>query len=97
MNNITNQILSRMSAARRNAESLMPRTPRQTDESTLKQEQERKRMAIAAKTERLRELRLAKEAAEKAAGLIPVQAQKQRAARNKACSKQLKRDPAALR
>lgn len=54
-------------------------------------------MAIAAKTERLRELRLAKEAAEKAAGLIPVQGQKQRAARNKACSKQLKRDPAALR
>lgn len=71
--------------------------PRQTDESTVKQEQERKRMAIAAKTERLRELRLAKEAAEKAAGLIPVQGQKQRAARNKACSKQLKRDPAALR
>ena len=94
MNNITNQILSRMSAARRNAESLMPR---QTDESTVNQEQERKRMAIAAKTERLRELRLAKEAAEKAAGLIPVQGQKQRAARTKACSKQLKRDPAALR
>ena len=87
MNNITNQILSRMSAARRNAESLMPR---QTDESTLKQEQERKRMAIAAKTERLRELLLAKEAAEKAAGLIPVQGQKQRAARTKACSKRLK-------
>jgi hypothetical protein len=80
MNNITNQILSRMSAARRNAESLMPR---QTDECTLKQEQERKRMAIAAKTERLRELRLAKEAAEKAAGLIPVQRQKQQLRRKK--------------
>lgn len=40
-------------------------------------------MAIAAKTERLRELRLAKEATEKAAGLIPVQRQKQQPRRIK--------------
>src|SRR5262245_50751581 len=49
-----------MSAARRRAESII-RTA--LDESSLKREQEKQREAMAAKTARLRELRLAKEAA----------------------------------
>ena len=46
----------------------MPSRPPQIAESALKQELERERQALAAKTERLRELRLAKETAEKALG-----------------------------
>ena len=53
----------------------MPLRPPQIAESALKQELERERQALAEKTERLRELRLAKETAEKAPG--PVQKQKQ--------------------
>jgi len=53
-----------MSPARRRAESIIKTA---LDEFSLKKEQERNRQAIAAKTARLRELRLAKEAAEKGA------------------------------
>jgi hypothetical protein len=51
---------SRHSVARRNAEALMNKT--QKREENFKLEQERERAAIALKTARLRELRLAKEA-----------------------------------
>jgi len=53
-----------MSAARRRAESII-RTA--LDEFSLKREQEKQREAMAAKTACLRELRLAKEAAEQKA------------------------------
>jgi hypothetical protein len=53
---------SRVSAARRNAESLLSRA--QKRESDFKMEQERENQAMALKTARLRELRLAKEAAD---------------------------------
>jgi hypothetical protein len=56
----------------------MPSRPPEIAASAIKQELEKARQAMAAKTERLRDLRLAKEAAEKAAGLIPVQTQKQK-------------------
>jgi hypothetical protein len=65
------RVISPMSVARRNAEAVMK--PTNTRESNLKVEQERQRDALSAKTERLRALRLAKEAAEKeAAGPSPV-------------------------
>ena len=83
MNHITNQISSRMSAARRKAESLMPSRPPQIAEFALKQELERERQALAEKTERLRELRLAKGTAEKARGPMPVQKQEQQKRRVK--------------
>ena len=83
MNHLANQISSLMSAARRKAESLMPSRPPQIAESALKQELERERQALAAKTERLRELRLAKETAEKALGPIHVQRQENRKRRIK--------------
>ena len=51
---------SRNSAARRHAEALMDRA--QKPEANFKLEQERQHAAIALKTARLRELRLAKEA-----------------------------------
>ena len=70
MNYLANQVSSRMAAARRKAEALMPSRPPQTAEAILKEELERERQALAAKTERLRELRLAKEASEKS--LVPV-------------------------
>jgi hypothetical protein len=54
---------SRQSAARRNAEALMDRA--QKREENFKLEQERQQAAIALKTARLRELRLAKEAEDK--------------------------------
>jgi hypothetical protein len=54
---------SRHSSARRNAEALMNRA--QKRETNFKLEQEREHEAIALKTARLRELRLAKEAEEK--------------------------------
>jgi hypothetical protein len=53
---------SRSSAARRNAEALLGRA--QKREENFKLEQEREHEAMMLKTARLRELRLAKEAAE---------------------------------
>ena len=61
---------SRVSAARRNAEALLDRTTKK--EESFKLEQEREYEAMVAKTARLRELRLAKEAADKEAALTPV-------------------------
>jgi hypothetical protein len=61
----------------------MPSRPPQIAESALKQELERERQALAEKTERLRELRLAKEMAEKAPGPMPVQKQEQQKRRTK--------------
>ena len=55
----------RASAARRNAETLLGKT--QKREVALKLEQEREYEAMLLKTARLRELRLAKEAADKMA------------------------------
>ncbi len=55
---------SRHSAARRNAEALMNKA--QKREANFKLELERESSAIALKTARLRELRLAKEAADSA-------------------------------
>jgi hypothetical protein len=52
---------SRISAARRNAEALLGRA--QTREANFKLDQEREREAMTLKIARLRELRLAKEAA----------------------------------
>jgi hypothetical protein len=52
---------SRVSAARRNAEALLNKTKRELD---FKLEQQRENKALALKTARLRELRLAKEAAD---------------------------------
>jgi hypothetical protein len=51
-----------ITAARRNAEALLSRTRKR--ESDFKIEQERAQEAVALKTARLRELRLAKEAAD---------------------------------
>lgn len=56
---------SRVSAARRNAEVLLGKA--QKREASFKLEQEREHEAMMLKTARLRELRLAKEAAEKTA------------------------------
>lgn len=53
---------SRSSAARRNAEALLSKT--QKREASFKLEQDREHEAMVLKTARLRELRLAKEAAE---------------------------------
>jgi hypothetical protein len=61
----------------------MPSRPPGIAASALKQELEQARQAMAAKTERLRDMRLAKEVAEKAAGPIPVQTQKQQKRRIK--------------
>jgi hypothetical protein len=56
---------TRSSSARRNAEALLGRA--QKREASFKLDQEREHEAMALKTARLRELRLAKEAADKAA------------------------------
>jgi hypothetical protein len=61
----------------------MPSRPPKVAESALKQELERERQAMTAKTERLRELRLAKETAEKAPGPMPTQKLKQQKRRVK--------------
>jgi hypothetical protein len=77
MGNLMEKILPRMSAARRNAEALMmqPKTP----ESSLKIEREREYEAMMSKTAHLRELRLAKEAADReAAALTPTSRSKGR-------------------
>jgi len=55
----------RISSARRNAEALL--SSAQKRESDLKLEQERAKEEMALKTARLRELRLAKEAADRSA------------------------------
>ena len=67
-----------MAAARRKAEALMPSQPPQTAEANLKKELERGRQALTAKTERLRELRLAKEALEKSLGPVPQKQKRQK-------------------
>lgn len=56
---------SRDSAARRNAEAMLNQTKKR--ESSFKLEQEREHEAMVLKTTRLRELRLAKEAADREA------------------------------
>jgi hypothetical protein len=77
MSDLVNKVASRIFAARRTAEALLK--PADTRESKLKLEQQRAREALSAKTERLRELRLAKEAADKeAAGPPPVRNRKVR-------------------
>jgi len=59
-----NKAPSRISAARRNAETILNQS--QQRQTSFKQDQERQRDAMMEKTLRLRELRLAKEAEEKA-------------------------------
>jgi hypothetical protein len=71
-----------MSPARRRAESIIKR---ELDEFSLKREQERNRHAMAAKTARLRELRLAKEAAEKGADALKPRRQQKRKPRRIKC------------
>ena len=61
---------------------MLSRPPR-IAESAVKQELERERQAMTAKTERLRELRLAKETADKALGPMPAQKQEQQKRRIK--------------
>ena len=58
------------SSARRSAEALLNQSKKR--EASVKWEQEREYEAMVAKTARLRELRLAKEAADKEAALTPV-------------------------
>jgi hypothetical protein len=60
-----NKLPSRMSAARRNAEAALSKTEKR--ESEFRLEQRRELEAMALKTERLRALRLAKEAADQLA------------------------------
>ena len=70
-----------MSAARRHAEEIMGS---ESPESLFKRQQERQREVMAAKTARLRELRLAKEATEREAeGPKPVRQQKRKPRRIK--------------
>lgn len=81
MDDFTNKVFSRMSEIRRHAESMIVR---ETPKSKLTQEQERQRQTSAAKTERLRKLRLSKEAAERdIEGPKPVRQQKRRPRRIK--------------
>jgi hypothetical protein len=72
-----------LSAARRNAETLLNRSMRR--DSNLRQEQDRKTEAMADKTARLRELRLAKEAEEKLAApaAAPAKPRRQKPRRSK--------------
>jgi len=58
------------SSARRSAEALLNQSKKR--EASVKWEQEREYEAMVAKTARLRELRLAKEAADEEAALTPV-------------------------
>ena len=72
-----NKISPAMSPARRNAEALLNQSMRR--EASFKWEQEREYEAMVSKTAHLRELRLAKEAADKeAAALTPVSGAKAR-------------------
>ena len=61
---------SPVSAPRRNAEALLNQSKKR--EASFKWEQEREYEAMVAKTARLRDLRLAKEAADKEAAFTPV-------------------------
>lgn len=73
---------SRMSAARRRAEMVLNQT--QTRQEGFRQEQKRAQQAMTEKTERLRALRLAKEAADnEAAASAPTSASRPRKARSK--------------
>ncbi|MGA9442825.1 MAG: hypothetical protein WBV18_05310 [Methyloceanibacter sp.] len=73
---------SRMTAAKRSAEAIRSQS-RQRHESFMR-DQEREREATSVKTARLRELRLAKEAAEKkAAAMEPTPAKRTRTRRSK--------------
>lgn len=60
-----NKFPSRVSSARRNAETLLRQSRKQ--DSTFQVEQERHQQAMSLKTTRLRELRLAKEAEDREA------------------------------
>lgn len=72
-----NKFPPRVSAARRNAETMLNQARKR--EASLKQDQERDNEALAVKTARLRELRLAKEAADReAAALAPARRTKAR-------------------
>jgi hypothetical protein len=82
MSDIKRKVLQHMSAARRNAESLMPVKP--ASESTLAREQQHEREVLAEKTKRLRALRLAKEVAAKPAAQAASTKQKPRSRRAKA-------------
>jgi hypothetical protein len=77
-----NRFPPRVSAARRNAEAMLNKTKKK--EQNFKQEQERERDALALKSARLRDLRLAKEAADRAvAEVSPPVARKAGRARQK--------------
>jgi hypothetical protein len=77
-----NRFPPRVSAARRNAEAMLNKTKKK--EQNFKQEQERERDALALKSARLRDLRLAKEAADRvAAEASPPAARKAGRARQK--------------
>jgi hypothetical protein len=70
-----NRFPPRLSAARRNAEAMLKQTRKK--EANSKLEQERERGELALKSARLRELRLAKEAADReAAAASPPAARK---------------------
>jgi hypothetical protein len=74
-----NKYPSRISAARRNAEAMLNQTKKK--EASFKLDQEREHDAMVLKTARLRELRLAKEAADKeAAASAPAPGAKSRRA-----------------
>ena len=71
------KISAPMSSARRNAEALLTQSKKR--EASFKSEQEREYEAMVSKTAHLRELRLAKEAADKeSAALTPVSRPKAR-------------------
>ena len=73
---------SRTSSARRNAEALLSQKTKR--ESSFKMDQEREQEAMALKTARLRELRLAKEAEDsKAAALAPARVKTAKPRRSK--------------
>lgn len=73
---------SRMSAARRRAETILNQSQKRQESFRL--DQEREREAMTQKTERLRALRLAKEAADKeAAAAAPTPVKRTRARRSK--------------
>ena len=72
---------SRMSAARRRAEMVLNQSQARKD--TFRQEQKRAHDAMVEKTARLRELRLAKEAADKEAAASDPPAPKKQARRSK--------------
>jgi len=77
-----NKFPTRISAARRNAETLLSRGKK--PESTFKVEQEREHDAMVEKTARLRALRLAKEEADReAAAAAPPARPKSRTAKRK--------------